>query len=144
MARIATNAFYLFAELGTGLASSALFHSPETACAADRLPQVSVFLPHQANEARRLAQEQCKPLVVHVVPNSSVGVKQVGEFYGRFGAIPKDVLDKVVIVVLPGDRYGRFASQLGITDAGGLRTISAYDLDALDARSVTTCRAGFI
>lgn len=131
----------------TGVLCAAIFlviAFPSTARAADCPPVISIYLPQDAADARRRAQEQCKPLVVHVVPNSRVGVEQAYEFYGRFGKISKEVLDKVVIVLLPRDRYAKFAAQLGINDAGGLRTISAYDLDTLDSKSVATCRAGFI
>ena len=112
--------------------------------AAAKANEQRIFNHDQAEVARKLAQRECKPLVIHVVPNSRHGSDQLRQYYGEFGAVSRSLLEQVVIVVLPQDRYARFAQQLGIRDAGGFRTISAYDLNTLDSRSVTTCRAGFI
>lgn len=116
----------------------------EPAAAVSPALSGGVFLPEQANEARQVAQRACKPLVVHVVPNARVGMEEVVGFYQPGGELPREVLDRVVIVILPRDRYWKFAAELGINDAGGMRTLSPYSLDTLDAGSVTTCRAGFI
>ncbi len=113
-------------------------------CATAKANEQRIFNHDQADVARKLAQRECKPLVIHVVPNSRLGSDQLRQYYGDFGAIASSLLDQVVIVVLPQDRYARFAQQIGVRDAGGFRTISAYDLNTLDSRSVTTCRAGFI
>jgi len=121
---------------------AALIASPVRAAAPDLSP--SVYAPDRAKQARDAAKTGCRPLVVHVVPNSRIGVQEVLEFYQPGGEIPADLLARVVIVILPRDRYAKFATELGITDAGGMRTISAYSLDTLDAAGVTTCRAGFV
>jgi hypothetical protein len=104
----------------------------------------SVFLPERADEARATAQRYCKPLVVHVLSDSQLGVEQLYNYYGSLSGVSPAVLERVVIAVIPRERYAGFARQLGISDAGGLRTISPYELNTLDAQSVTTCRAGFI
>ena len=126
------------------VAAAGIYAAAHAALAAAPSAAGHVFLPNQANQARELAQTMCKPLVVHVVPNSSVGYTQMLEFYGAGGEMPPEVLDRVIIVILPRDRYAKFSSELGITDAGGMRTISPFSLDTMDASSVTTCRAGFV
>ncbi len=107
-------------------------------------PSGRIFTWRQAAQARALARWECKPLVVHFVPDSKLGQDQLDAFYAKPGGVARELLDEVVIVVVPTERYERFAQQLGITAAGGFRTISAYDLGALDERSQPTCRSGFV
>lgn len=105
---------------------------------------VRIFSYRNAEKARRLARWECKPLVVHFVPDTKLGADQLNAFYAKEGGVPRTLLDKVVIVVVPTERFRGFARQLGITGDGGYRTISAYDLGALDDRSQPTCRSGFV
>ena len=107
-------------------------------------PSGRIFSYKNAEKARRLARWECKPLVVHFVPDTKLGADQLNAFYAKDGAVPRALLDKVVIVVVPTERFRGFARQLGITGDGGYRTISAYDLSALDDRSQPTCRSGFV
>ena len=107
-------------------------------------PSGHIFTYKNAEKARRLARWECKPLVVHFVPDTKLGADQLDAFYAREGGVPRALLDKVVIVVVPTERFRGFARQLGITGDGGYRTISAYDLSALDDRSQPTCRSGFV
>ena len=65
-------------------------------------------------------------------------------YYVKPGGVSRELLEEVVIVVVPTQRFTAFARQLGITAAGGYRTISAYDLSALDEKSQPTCRSGFV
>ena len=105
---------------------------------------VRIFSYRNAEKARRLARWECKPLVVHFVPDTKLGADQLNAFYAKDGGVPRTLLDKVVIVVVPTERFRGFARQLGITGDGGYRTISAYDLGALDNQSQPTCRSGFV
>ena len=107
-------------------------------------PSGRIFSYKNAEKARRLARWECKPLVVHFVPDTKLGADQLNAFYAKPGSVPRELLDQVVIVVVPTGRFRRFARQLGITGDGGYRTISAYDLGALDDRSQPTCRSGFV
>lgn len=107
-------------------------------------PSGRIFSYRNAEKARQLARWECKPLVVHFVPDTTLGADQLDAFYARPGGVPRELLDDVVIVVVPTGRYRRFARQLGITGDGGFRTISAYDLGVLDDRSQPTCRSGFV
>jgi|GEM_PF-1661129 len=109
-----------------------------------RRQSVRIFSYRNAEKARRLARWECKPLVVHFVPDTKLGADQLNAFYARDGGVPRSLLDKVVIVVVPTERFRGFARQLGITGDGGYRTISAYDLSALDDQSQPTCRSGFV
>lgn len=97
-----------------------------------------MFQHTQAREAQQLAQRECVPLVIHVVTGNSVGMKQVSDFYYGADGIPANVLDRVVILVIPREKYVRFAEQLGVYGTSGLRTISAYDLSFFDDQSTTT------
>ncbi len=107
-------------------------------------PSGRIFSYKNGEKARRLARWECKPLVVHFVPDTKLGADQLDAFYAKPGGVPRELLDEVVIVVVPTERFRRFARQLGITGDGGYRTISAYDLGALDDRSQPTCRSGFV
>ena len=102
-----------------------------------------IFPYTEAEAARRLAQRECKPLVLHFIPDTEVGAKQLDDFYAGRKRIPNDILDQVVIVVLPIGKYARFAKELGINGPGGYRTISAFDLSPFDKSSQPTCRSGF-
>ncbi|MCP4250305.1 MAG: hypothetical protein GY778_24950 [bacterium] len=103
-----------------------------------------IYTYRQAEEARRLARRECKPLVIHFVPDSKTGAEQLDSFYKDPQGVPAELIDDVVIVVVPTQRYSRFARRLGITGPGGYRTVSAYDLSAMDDGSVPTCRSGFV
>ncbi len=107
-------------------------------------PSGRIFTYKNAEKARRLARWECKPLVVHFVPDTKLGADQLNAFYAKPGGVPRELLDEVVIVVVPTERFRGFARQLGITGEGGYRTISAYDLSALDDKSQPTCRSGFV
>jgi len=106
-------------------------------------PQARLFPYAQAEEARRLARRECKPLVVHFIPDTDVGVRQLEEFYAGPDRIPTEVLGAVVIVVVPTEKFAAFARDLGLTTPGGYRTLSGYDLAPFDERAVATCRTGF-
>jgi len=103
-----------------------------------------VFTDEEAEEARALARRECRALVVHFVPASTLGFEQVQAYYKNRTGIPSAALDDVVVVVIPTGKYPGFARQLGITEAGGFRAISAFDLGPVDSRSVITCRSGFV
>ena len=112
--------------------------------ASARYPKDSVFPFQQADEARQVARDQCKPLTLHFVPDSKLGGEQLVAFYRGPNRVSDEVLEKVVIVALPTRKFARFAKQFGITDKGGYRTISAYDLGVLDKASLGTIRSGFV
>lgn len=112
--------------------------------ASARSPKEHVFPFQQADKARQVARDQCKPLTLHFVPDSKLGGKQLEAFYRGPNRVSDEVLEKVVIVALPTAKFARFAKQLGITDMGGYRTISAYDLGAFDKASLGTIRSGFV
>ena len=112
--------------------------------ASARYPKDSVFPYQQADEARRVARDQCKPLTLHFVPDSKLGGEQLAAFYRGPNRVSDEVLEKVVIVALPTGKFARFAKQFGITDKGGYRTISAYDLGVFDQASLRTIRSGFV
>ena len=107
-------------------------------------PSGRIFTYKNAEKARRLARWECKPLVVHFVPDTKLGADQLNSFYARPGGVTRELLEEVVIIVVPTERFRGFARQLGVTGEGGYRTISAYDLGALDNRSQPTCRSGFV
>lgn len=107
-------------------------------------PFKRVFSYKQANEARQLARDDCKPLVIHFVPDDQLGSRQVKTFYTGPKKIPSSLLEKVVIIVVPTKKFARFARQLGVTGIGGYRTISPYSLDILDDQSLSTVRTGFV
>ena len=102
-----------------------------------------IFTYQEAEAARALAQRECKPLVLHFLPDSDVGAKQLEEFYGGKHRVPDRILEQIVIVLLPVERFQKFARELGVTGPGGMRTISAFDLGPMDAASTPTCHAGF-
>jgi hypothetical protein len=103
-----------------------------------------VFPYQLADRGRQLARDECKPLALHFVPDSKLGGDQLVAFYQGRKRVPDAILEKVVIVALPTEGFLQFARQLGITDKGGYRTISAYDLGAFDRGSLRTTRSGFI
>jgi len=102
-----------------------------------------VFSYQQAETARQLARRECKPLVVHFLPDSRVGVEQHDAFYSGPHGIARTVLDDVVIVLVPSESFAGFANDLGLRQPGGFRTLSSYDLAPFDEKAVVTCRAGF-
>jgi hypothetical protein len=107
-------------------------------------PQRRIFTYRDAEEARRLAQRECKPLVIHFIPDSQIGAEQLEAFYNEQDGVPQNLMDRVVIVLVPTEKYVRFARRLGVTDAGGYRTISAFDLTTFDQQAVQTYRSGFV
>lgn len=104
----------------------------------------SIFSVHQADRARQLARDECKPLILHFVPDNAQGGDQLVSFYTGPDRVADGLLDQVVIVALPRRTYGGLARKLGIADDGGYRTISPYDLGVFDRPAVTTIRSGFI
>lgn len=106
-------------------------------------PAQRIYLVDQAEAARSHAIRECCPLVLHFIPDNHLGREQITSFYGRSDGVPKEVLDRVVILLLPIDRYREFARDLGIVTAGGYRTISPYHLSPLDVSAKPTCFSGF-
>ena len=101
-----------------------------------------VFRYRQADKARDLARRENKPLVIHLIPSNANGAKQIRKFYESRGGIPRQVLDRVVVLLLPQEKFAAFAAKLGIQQVGGMRTISPYDLSmygysALETQKVT-------
>ncbi|HEY3244246.1 MAG TPA: hypothetical protein VGM03_12945 [Phycisphaerae bacterium] len=107
-------------------------------------PPRRIFTFREGEEARQLARRECKPLVVHFVPDTKLGSEQLNSFYRGAERIPQSVLDGVIIVAVPSQQYASFAKELGVSGQGGYRTISAYDLSTVDAKSVPTCGSGFM
>ena len=107
-------------------------------------PASRVFPYQRAEEGRQLARDECKPLVVHFVPDSKLGGDQLAAFYRGPQRVPDALIEQVVIIAVPTESFRRFARELGITGEGGLRTISPYDMTAADQGSVSTIRTGFI
>lgn len=105
--------------------------------------QDRIFPYDKAETARQLARKECKPLVLHFVPDDEVGFKQFHLFYTERYRVPDELLNKLVIVVIPSRRFAAFKNQLGVKGAGGYRTISAYDLEPFNAKAVQTCHTGF-
>lgn len=102
-----------------------------------------IFPYQHAEKARKLARAECKPLVIHFVPDSKLGAAQLSSFYTGDRRVPEAVLEKVVVIGVPRERYAKFAQELGVMSPAGYRTISAYDLSPIDATSVPTVRTGF-
>lgn len=102
-----------------------------------------IYFVDQAEAARSHAIRECCPLVLHFIPDNNVGREQITSFYTRSDGVPKDVLDTVVILLLPIDRYREFALDLGVVSAGGYRTISPYHLSPMDSFAKPTCFSGF-
>lgn len=107
-------------------------------------PQRRVFTYRKAEQARQLARKECRPLVIHFVPDSQLGAEQLQSFYNDEDGIPDRLLERVVIVVAPREKYAGFANKLGVTEAGGYRTVSAFDLSTFDEEAVPTYRSGFV
>ena len=112
-----------------------------TAHASDLWERVYPY--QRAEKARQLARRECKPLVIHFVPDSQLGAEQLESFYAGRRRVPDAALEKVVVVGVPREKYGRFAQDLGVMSPAGFRTISAYDLSPVDENSVPTVRTGF-
>ncbi len=104
----------------------------------------NVFTYRNAEEARRLAREQCKPLVLHFLPDTRLGQQQFNSFYWGRSSVERSLLESVIIVAVPTEKYAGLAKRLGIREAGGYRTVSAYDLSGMDDGAVPTCRSGFV
>jgi hypothetical protein len=115
---------------------------PNLARAAE--PPRRIFTFREGEEARQVARRECKPLVVHFVPDTKLGSDQLTSFYRGPERIPQSVLDSVIIVAVPSQQYSAFAKELGVSGQGGYRTISAYDLSTVDSKSVPTCGSGFM
>ena len=98
-----------------------------------------VFPPDQAEQARQLAIRECKPLVIHFVPDNQIGQEQLSQYYGGPDGIPKDLLQRVVILVLPSDRFREFADDLEVTGPAGYRAISPFHLTPLGRAARPTC-----
>jgi len=103
-----------------------------------------VFSYKQARKARQIARDECKPLVIHFVPDTQLGGEQITSFYRGPYRVPSAILDKVVIIAVPTSKFAGFAKQLGVTGIGGYRTISPYRLDIVDEDSLSTVRSGFV
>ena len=107
------------------------------------------FSHSQAKKALELAQQECKPLVLHFYLDNASGRTQLAEYYLRSGGISAEVLDHVVVVALPLPRYAGFAKSLGVYGDGGMRTISPFDLNAVGFNALGTlsrevyCQPGF-
>ena len=108
---------------------------------AGAAPRIYPYM--QAEEARQLARLECRPLVIHFVPDSPMGKEQLESFYQNEWSISQDTLNSVVIIVVPIEKYRRFAQSLGLNHIGGYRTISSFDLNPIDEQSMPTCRSGF-
>ncbi len=104
----------------------------------------NVFTYRNAEEARRMAREQCKPLVLHFLPDTRLGKQQFNSFYWGKSSVRETLLEGVIIVAIPTEKYASLAKRLGIRGAGGYRTVSAYDLSGMDDGAVPTCRSGFV
>jgi len=103
-------------------------------------PHYRVYNDDQAPEALRVAQRECKPLVLHFVPTEKDAANQRREYYGPHSPIPREDLERMVVVIIPKDRYPDFARQMGIQDAGGIRTVSPYEFTFTDRWSLTTVK----
>ena len=104
----------------------------------------NVFTFRDAEEARQRAREQCKPLVLHFLPDTRLGEQQFNSFYWGKSSVKRSLLESVIIVAIPTEKYAGLAKRLGIREAGGYRTVSAYDLSGMDDGAVPTCRSGFV
>lgn len=122
---------------------------PPRTLAKDREPwthvwdSARIFPYQQAEQARQLAQTECKPLVIHFIPDSKVGAKQLNSFYDSVYGVSEEVLDSVVVLVVPTNRYASFAKELGVKGQGGFRTVSAYALTPFKEKAIPTCKSGF-
>ena len=102
-----------------------------------------IFPYQQAEQARQLAQTECKPLVIQFIPDSTVGAKQLITFYVGEFSVPDEDLDSVVVLVVPTEQYGPFAKNMGVVGKGGFRSVSAYALTPFKQKAVPTCKSGF-
>ena len=107
-------------------------------------PPPRVYTYRQAEGARLLGQRECRPLVIHFIPDTKLGDKQFESFYRGPKAVPVSLLEKVVIVAVPTQKFAGLARQLGISGPGGYRTISAYDLSPVGEQAQATTRSGFV
>ena len=122
------------------LIAAPLFLIPTMAQASDL--SMHVFLYRRADEARQLAQRECKPLVIHFVPDSPLGAEQMKSFYTGKRRVREVVLEKVVIIAVPREKFPLFAQQLGVTSHAGFRTICPYDLRPVDRGAYRTVYDG--
>ena len=99
-----------------------------------------VYRHHQAEYAIKVAQRECKPLFVHVVPDTGSVGRHIKRFYGPDSPISAELLDRVVVLVMPADKYPHLRDQLGIDGKGGVRTLSPYSLEFSDFGSTATTR----
>lgn len=106
--------------------------------AADR--PYRYYTHQQAQAALQAAQRECKPLVLHFVPNATVGAEQTRAYYGARSPIPRADLERVVVVVIPKSEFPDFAAEMRVDDAGGLRTVSPYEMSFTDRFALTTVR----
>lgn len=115
---------------------------PAPADSSEAKPRIFPYT--QADQARELARSECVPLVIHFVPDNQLGADQLRSYYQNARGVDADALAKVVVIVVPTRKFRAFARQLGITGEGGMRTISPYDLSAVDDSAELTCRSGFV
>lgn len=106
--------------------------------AADR--PYRYYTHQQAQAALQVAQRECKPLVLHFVPDDAVGAEQTRAYYGAKSPIPRADLERVVVVVIPKSAFPEFAEAMRVDDAGGLRTVSPYEMTFTDRFALTTVR----
>jgi hypothetical protein len=91
-------------------------------------PAYGIFRHTVARLALQKARDECKPLVIHVVPTARRGRRQIKEYSGRKSSIPRDVLEGVVVLVVPRDKYPDFVHALGLNTDTGLCSLSPYGL----------------
>jgi len=101
-----------------------------------------VYRHDETDAAIRAAQIACKPLAIHVIPTVERGSAQIDQYYGRQSPIPRHLLDRFVVLVIPKDSHSRLAADLNITEAGGIRVVSPYDLTPVDGWGITTTIEG--
>lgn len=101
-----------------------------------------VYQHDETDAAIRAAQYACKPLAIHVIPTVERGSAQIERYYGRQSPIPRHLLDRFVVLVIPKDSHSRLAADLNITEAGGIRVVSPYDLTPVDGWGITTTIEG--
>ena len=61
----------------------------------------NVFTFRDAEEARRRAREQCKPLVLHFLPDTRLGEQQFNSFYWGKSSVKRSLLESVIIDPTP-------------------------------------------
>ncbi len=103
-------------------------------------PTPTIYRNGQAEQAVTAAQDQCKPLFIHVVPDAKSVGRHISRFYGPDSPIPAELLDKVVVLVVSADEYPQLRDWLGIDGKAGTKAISPYDFSSSDFGPVTTTR----